>query len=177
MHGIITVPNTLTASRILVSLIILIGRIQNLPFLLLFLYAGLSDMADGYFARRHNCQTELGAKLDSFADIFMFGVVFQRCYRDVLNSKLILYWSLAILITKIGTVILLKIRFHILGIVHTMGNKILGILLFSLPFWGRETREPVLSAICFFASAVVLEEIAIIVTSRKININRKSILG
>jgi len=177
MNGRINVPNALTASRILVSLILLIVRIQNFPFLLLYLYAGLSDLADGYLARKQNCSTDFGAKLDTVADLFMFGIVIQRCYNDLLDYQMVLYWSLIVLFVKACAVILMKIRFGIFGIVHTYGNKILGIFLFALPFFSREARRPVLYGLCLFATVVVLEEIVITATSREINLNRKSFFG
>ena len=64
------IPNSLTLSRIvLVPLVVwLIITHEMLAAFLLFLFAGLSDAADGFLAKRYNWHTELGAYLDPIAD-------------------------------------------------------------------------------------------------------------
>ncbi len=64
------IPNSLTLSRIvLVPLVVwLIITHEMLAAFLLFLFAGLSDAADGFLAKRYNWDTELGAYLDPIAD-------------------------------------------------------------------------------------------------------------
>ena len=64
------IPNTLTLGRIiLVPLVIwLIVTHEMTAAFVLFLLAGLSDAADGYFAKRFQWRTELGAYLDPIAD-------------------------------------------------------------------------------------------------------------
>jgi cardiolipin synthase (CMP-forming) len=64
------IPNTLTLGRIiLVPFVVwLIIDHQMLAAFVLFLFAGLSDAADGYLAKRFGWHTELGAYLDPIAD-------------------------------------------------------------------------------------------------------------
>jgi cardiolipin synthase len=66
----VNIPNSLTLSRIvLVPLVVwLIITHEMLAAFLLFLFAGLSDAADGFLAKRYNWHTELGAYLDPIAD-------------------------------------------------------------------------------------------------------------
>jgi len=66
----VNIPNSLTLSRIvLVPLVVwLIITHEILAAFLLFLFAGLSDAADGFLAKRYNWHTELGAYLDPIAD-------------------------------------------------------------------------------------------------------------
>ncbi|KAJ7281369.1 CDP-alcohol phosphatidyltransferase-domain-containing protein [Mycena rebaudengoi] len=69
-ENIYTFPNVLTVSRIVACPIlgwsILQGHFHLATSLLL--YAGLTDLADGYLARRFNTQTVLGTILDPAAD-------------------------------------------------------------------------------------------------------------
>ncbi|KAF9497090.1 hypothetical protein BDN71DRAFT_1445094 [Pleurotus eryngii] len=69
-ENIYTLPNLLTVSRILACPVlgwsILEGNFQLATTLLV--YAGASDLADGYLARRFNMQSVLGTILDPAAD-------------------------------------------------------------------------------------------------------------
>ena len=62
--------NGLTISRLLLGLPILLALSngKNDIFILLILIGALTDYLDGYFARKYNHQSALGAKLDPLAD-------------------------------------------------------------------------------------------------------------
>ncbi|KAF8892194.1 CDP-alcohol phosphatidyltransferase-domain-containing protein [Infundibulicybe gibba] len=69
-ENIYTIPNLLTTSRILACPVLGWSILQG-DFTLatsLLVYAGLTDLADGYLARRFNMQTVLGTILDPAAD-------------------------------------------------------------------------------------------------------------
>jgi phosphatidylglycerophosphate synthase len=79
----INLPNTLSTSRLLLTFIILylLGQQWINWALGVFLLAALSDLLDGYLAKRWQQETAFGAWLDSLAD-------------NVLNIGLILYFYL-----------------------------------------------------------------------------------
>ena len=92
------VINGLTISRILLGLPIIItlqtGR--NDIFILLMLIGGLTDFFDGYFARKYNHQTVLGAKLDPLADkILLIGPMIWLAH-----EKLVPLWAIWLLISR-----------------------------------------------------------------------------
>lgn len=64
------VPNLLSATRIVLMPAVLLTAMGGLkPWFIGLLVAGLlTDALDGYLARRLHAQSELGRKLDSFAD-------------------------------------------------------------------------------------------------------------
>lgn len=66
--------NLITCCRILLSLLLLFFPALSPGFYGLYLAAGLSDMLDGYVARRTNSASPLGASLDSIADVVFLAV-------------------------------------------------------------------------------------------------------
>ena len=74
-QSILTIPNLLTGFRFAVSPVLLfllmdidIGVEQSLTAFALFLIAAFTDLADGYYARKHKIETVLGKLMDPLAD-------------------------------------------------------------------------------------------------------------
>ena len=61
--------NLITSIRILCSIAILFYPVFSVAFYSLYITAGVSDMADGWVARKTNTDSAFGAKLDTIADI------------------------------------------------------------------------------------------------------------
>jgi hypothetical protein len=69
-ENIYTVPNLLTFSRLLAAPAVgyLLVHHHHVAALSLFAYAGITDLVDGYIARRYNLQTVVGTIIDPAAD-------------------------------------------------------------------------------------------------------------
>ncbi|OKL56834.1 hypothetical protein UA08_07930 [Talaromyces atroroseus] len=69
-ENIYTVPNLLTFSRLLAAPAVgyLLVHNHHTAALALFAYAGITDLVDGYIARRYNLQTVVGTIIDPAAD-------------------------------------------------------------------------------------------------------------
>ena len=65
------IPNLLSTSRNALCLPLLLVDAMTLPFWVLYLIAGLTDILDGFLARRWGAESKFGARLDSLAD-FLF---------------------------------------------------------------------------------------------------------
>ena len=63
--------NRITICRILCSIALLFFPAFSPAFYVLYITAGISDMVDGWVARRTHTTSELGAKLDTIADFFV----------------------------------------------------------------------------------------------------------
>lgn len=64
------IPNILTISRIIVSPLIIILWNHKVLNTIVILYCVLTDIIDGYLARKLKIATKWGGKLDSLADVF-----------------------------------------------------------------------------------------------------------
>ncbi|MCX6222220.1 MAG: CDP-alcohol phosphatidyltransferase family protein [Bacteroidia bacterium] len=76
--SILTVPNLLSFYRIFsfpVVLYFALAKSESVYFILLLINL-VTDVLDGFIARKFNLQSEFGARLDSFADIGMYILAF-----------------------------------------------------------------------------------------------------
>lgn len=149
---------------------------NRLLFAGLYMTCGFTDVLDGYVARKTNTQSELGARLDSIADLILFVVI----------TASIIIWmgtrALVFLPIVIGTALIRCVnlaiaacKFRSFAILHTYGNKATGFLLFMSPFFVLFQHFSVLWAVCTVAILAALEECIILLTSAKLDFNRQSI--
>lgn len=96
-------PNTLSISRIifLIPIIILFENNLYVFSVVFFLIASITDYLDGFFARRHNQASDLGALLDLIADkVFVSTLLIWMTYN--FNSLTILASSILIVSREIS---------------------------------------------------------------------------
>ena len=151
--------NIITIIRILCSIAILFCSVFSPAFYALYITAGVSDMVDGWVARRTHTASELGAKLDTIADI-VFVIVCLVKLLPVLDIPNWLYiW--------IGVIALIKIINIISGFVvqkqfvsiHSMMNKVTGFLLFVFPLTISFINLKYSAAVvCAFATFAAIQE-------------------
>lgn len=154
-----TLANDITIIRILCSIALLFFPAFSLAFYILYITAGVSDMVDGWVARRTHTASKLGAKLDTIADI-VFVVV---CFVKLLPVMDIPVW----LWVWIGIIALIKIINIISGYiiqkrfvsVHSTMNKVTGLLLFVFPLTLSFIDLKYSAAvICIFATFAAIQE-------------------
>ena len=125
--------NTITFFRIAASIVLLFCPALSPGFYGLYIAAGLSDVLDGFAARKTNSASEFGARLDTAADLVFVLACLIRLL-PVLRIPFWLYvWIGIIALIKIGNIIsgfAVKKRFVT---VHSVMNKVTGALLFLLP--------------------------------------------
>lgn len=126
--------NALTICRIVLSVALLPPDAFSLPFLLIYALAGLTDMLDGFVARKTSTESELGAKLDSIADL----VLTITCLVKVLSATSVpawlWAWMVAIVLVKVINVMSGLLIEGRLILPHTIANKAAGLVAFLVPF-------------------------------------------
>ena len=75
------IANYISISRIIMSILLIITKTFSIPFYIIYIYSGLSDMVDGFVARKYNITSEIGAKIDSIADIVFILVAIVKFYQ------------------------------------------------------------------------------------------------
>ena len=167
-----TIPNLITLYRLLMVPVILYFAISGREKLFaVFLVINLiSDIIDGYIARRFKMESEIGAKLDSFADNFNYVLAFIGFFifkMDDLRQHIV---SLIIFISMLLlTVIVPLIKFRKFPSFHLYITKIGGyiqgaffICLFTVgfiaPFYYFMIIWGILGAIECIAIDIVIPE-------------------
>lgn len=169
------IPNLLSLARIILSLFLIFLYPMKLYFLLVYIFCGITDVLDGFIARKINATSELGSKLDSFADMIIIFVILFK-FIPIMNLNLfMIVWLICITILKSLCILVVFIRFNQFGMVHTYMNKITGSLIFIYPILNYFTSSKFYIFIIFiFASITAIEEILIDFTMKSLELDKKS---
>lgn len=171
-----SVANYISITRIFISLILALTKPLSISFIVIYLFCGISDVFDGYIARKTNTTSKLGEKLDSIADLIMVVVLMILLYPIINLTTQIIVWMVIIGIIRAVSIIVVYVKYKTFGILHTYGNKITGLLLFIFPLSLALVQSDVLMyVICLVASISALEELLIHLVSNELKSNRKSI--
>ena len=123
-------PNAITTLRFIGAVSLLFFDVGSAAFWSIYFVCGLSDMADGYLARKLRCESKTGALLDSLADLtFVICCCFKLIPALAFPRWL---WILG------GVIVAIKVINQISALAmykkcvfpHTFANKVTGALLF-----------------------------------------------
>jgi CDP-diacylglycerol--glycerol-3-phosphate 3-phosphatidyltransferase len=141
---ILSIPNLITSYRLLIFPLILFFALSGKEslFAIFIVINLLTDALDGFIARIFKMETELGAKLDAFADNFTYILAFIGVYRfkfeDIGSHIISFYIFIGFLVL---TVIISLIKFRKFPSFHLYSTKIGGyiqgaflICLFTIGF-------------------------------------------
>ena len=125
--------NIITGFRALISIVLLFCPVLSPAFYMLYLNAGFSDMIDGTIARRTNTVSEFGAGFDTAADFVFVVVCLIKILPVISMPTWLCVWIVMIALIKIVNIISGYIVQRRLVAVHSVMNKVTGVLLFILP--------------------------------------------
>ena len=127
------IANTLTLCRIAGSILLLLFPAFSAAFYIIYLFCGLSDMADGAIARKTNSVSRLGSQLDSISDLVFVAISLFKLLPALFIPRWLWIWGGVIAFIKVSNIIwgcVVKKQFVSL---HTIMNKVTGLLLFLFP--------------------------------------------
>ena len=127
------IANIITGSRIVFSLLLLFIPLSSALFYIFYLFCGLTDMIDGTIARKTGAVSNFGAKLDTASDFVFMAVCVVKLLPKINISVWLWIWIAIIAIVKVINIVMGFIRRKKLVALHTVFNKITGLLLFLLP--------------------------------------------
>ena len=122
-------PNTITVLRFFGAFSLLFFEVNSV-FWIVYFVCGLSDMLDGYLARKLHCESKTGALLDSLADLAFVACCCYKLIPLLVFPKWLWIWGGAIVAIKVINQISALVMYKKCLFPHTIANKATGVLLF-----------------------------------------------
>jgi CDP-diacylglycerol--glycerol-3-phosphate 3-phosphatidyltransferase len=129
---LLTIPNALSALRLVLApvLIWLAWTGQHTAFLVTLSVSLLSDLSDGWFARRFDQATHLGTLLDSYGDFATYMTV-PLCawwlWPDLIRREA--WYAAAIVAAYVFPIVLGYLKYGRLTAYHTYGAKLSAVVV------------------------------------------------
>jgi len=172
-------PNFITTLRVIGTMVLFFVKPFSVQFFVIYTLCGISDIVDGFIARKYDASSELGAKLDSVADLLFYSVMAIR-----IMPALVMVLTEAIWIT-IGIIVLLRIVSYTLAAIrykcfashHTYLNKLTGTALFALPYFIDEMFAiPYCIIGCTIAGIATIEELVMHIVYKEYHSDMRTLL-
>ena len=148
--------NVITAIRIICSITLLFCPVFSPAFYALYITAGVSDMADGAVARKMGTVSEFGSILDTAGDFVLVVVCLIKLIPVIHVPTWLFIWIIVIAVIKAINLFSGYVMRKKMVVLHTVMNKVTGILLFMLPLtltaFDLKYSGAIVSAVATFAA-------------------------
>lgn len=151
---------------------------RRAALVVLFAAAVLTDVADGWWARHAGIASDKGAKLDSAADAVLSVAVVVALVATTRGPVIPwVWWAVgAVGAVRVAGLCVTFMRFRVVSIAHTWGNKAAGVAIAAAATWvlasGRLDSWPVAVG-CVVAGIAAIEELAMAASARAYDRDRK----
>ena len=153
------VPDLLSALRIALCLPLLLVDAMTVPFWVIYVIAGTTDMLDGFLARRWGVESKFGARLDSLADFVFVLAAGYKLFPWLKLPAVLWIMTGLIALVKASNAISSYVVKHKIEFLHTKANKFTGFLLFfGVMAIGQSYFIPVAWVIAYFALFTAIQE-------------------
>ena len=125
-------PNILSSLRIVGAVGLLLSDVSSILFGVLYIICGISDIADGWLARKLKCVTRTGALLDSVADICFVACCAWKLLPILELPQWLWLWAGVIVAIKVVNQLSALVMYGRCCFPHTLANKWAGFLLFIM---------------------------------------------
>ena len=172
------IPNLLSIIRIVLSLFIIIVAKNNRLLFVIVLLCGVTDVLDGYIARKYNVESKVGAKLDSLGDytFFLMLVLYFFIWRLNLINDNSMFIVLVIMV-RLSSLVVCWIQNKKVYSLHTIANKVTGLLLYvGILVEILVERKGILVFLLVISLISAIEELMIMITIKQPDSNIKGIL-
>lgn len=159
-----SIADILTILRIAGTLVLAFLHPLSPAFFWVYALTGLTDVLDGWIARKTHTASDFGARLDSIADLMFYAVMLLRIFPALWRTlpESIWYAVAGIVLVRLAAYLTAAVKYRKFPSLHTYLNKLTGIAVFLIPFL-LMTQYAVRFcwAVCSVAAAAALEELAI----------------
>ena len=161
------IANILTGCRILGSIVLLFFPAFSMAFYIIYLFCGLSDMIDGTIARITNSASKFGSQLDTVADFLFVVISLVKLLPEIHIPVWLWIWGCVIAVIKISNILWGYVSKKQFISLHTIMNKVTGLLLFLWPFTISFSEWKYIAiAVCSLATVSAIQEGFYVITDR-----------
>ena len=159
------IANILTGCRIFGSILLLFFPAFSLDFYITYILCGFSDMIDGTIARKTKSTSKFGSQLDTIADLIFVVVSLFKLLPAIHIPQWLWIWGGVIAVIKISNIIWGYVSKKQFIPLHTIMNKVTGLLLFLLPLTVSFAElQYIAIAVCSIATLSAIQEGFYIIT-------------
>ena len=128
--------NFITITRIGLAISLIFLELFSIEFFVIYGLCGISDVLDGYVARKLNISTKFGSLLDSLSDWFYFVVLAVKLLPTMQRLLPVISWVLIFVafFFHMCAYIICYFKFKKFSALHTYMNKLMSFAIFCLPF-------------------------------------------
>ena len=123
-------PNFITLLRMAGSLGLLLCDVTGVVYWIIYGLCGISDIVDGWLARKLKCVTKTGALLDSLADLCFVACCAWTLLPILELPQWLWLWAGVIVVIKVVNQLSVLVMYGRCSFPHTLANKATGFLLF-----------------------------------------------
>lgn len=136
----------------------------------------LTDVLDGWIARRTGTASTTGAWLDSICDVLFWGAVLWKLFPILAQQySYLLLAALAVAAVRLLSYGIGWIRWHTFAAVHSILNKATGVSLVLLPVFVENRWNVGLWCLCALSVLSAMEELLLVLTETQFDPNKKGI--
>ena len=172
------IPNCITSVRIVGAVILFFVEPFSFLFYLIYSLCGVTDVLDGFAARKLHAVSEFGSMLDSISDLLFYAAMLRHVIPYLWGNVPvgIWYYGGAVIGIRVISYLLAGIKFRRFAALHTYGNKVSGAVVFAVPYLLLVLSD---TTVCIIACTVTMlatvEEFLLHLTSGTYDPKRKTI--
>jgi len=165
----------LSVSRIFLSFALLFVEPLSDIFLIILAAAFVTDVFDGYLARRWHVESTFGSRMDSLGDLIMMVILMVVLLINIEFKDWMIFLIVSVLVIRSSGFIIGVIRFKQLAFVHTLMNKLTTLFIVLSPFFlrlfGLDVTVVVVGGVALVAA---IEYLYVNATSKEYDPDRRS---
>ena len=172
-------PNMITSIRIIGTACLLFMKPMTLAFYIIYTIAGISDVADGWTARKLKVTSEFGSRLDSAADLLYYAVMVFKVFPVLWDILPMWIWITvaATVVIRIVSYVLAAVKYRCFASLHTYMNKATSVVAFTIPYALRTPFDTIVCGACSVVMALAaVEELIMHIRMKEYNPKMKSLV-
>lgn len=128
------IPTLITCLRLIGSIALIFIAPFSTAFYAVYIMCGVSDVLDGFVARKFGWTSDIGSKIDSFADLFFYLIVLIRTIPVLWVTLPMPIWVILGIVLFLRLILYIKYAVidHEFGHPHTYINKFSSFTVFFI---------------------------------------------